>query len=156
MITIFKLFENVKTFEFEVERYYNHKTKYKKSTYTFKTDDGYEYGVYINDVIRGGKYLGTSIVEFSFKLLSGDTNLAMKVLTNNTKEVYKVMNTIFTCIKDFTNTYFIQYICYIPTETEGKIGSADSRAKLYNHYFKKYFSNCKIEKIKDQYFVTLN
>lgn len=145
----FKLFENVKIFDFEVERHYDHKTKYKSSEYRFTTDNGLEYGVYISDVIRGGKYLGTKIVEFAFKLLTGDPNTAMSVLTNNPKEIFKVMNTIFTCIKDFTNTYSVQYICYLPTETEGKKGSANSRAKLYNHYFKKYFPNCDIEKIKD-------
>lgn len=152
----FKLFENVKTFDFEVEHNYNHKSKYKNSKYIFTTDNGLEYAVSIGDVIRGGKYLGTRIVEFAFKLRTGDPNTAMSVLTNNTSEVFKVMNTIFTCIKDFTDTYFVQHICYLPTETEGKSGSSDSRARLYNHYFKKYYPNCEIEKIKDQYFVTLN
>jgi len=156
MITNFKLFENVKTFDFEIKHNYNHKTKYKKSIYTFTTDNGLQYVVNIGDIIRGGKYLGTRIVEFAFKLRTGDPNTAMTVLTNNTKEVFKVMNTIFTCIKDFTGTYFVQYINYTPTETEGKEGSLAGRARLYNHYFKKYYPNCEIEKIKDQYYVTLN
>jgi len=156
MITNFKLFEDVTTFDFEVDREYNHKSKYKKSTYTFTTDNGFEYSVFLSDTIKGGKYLGTNIVEFAFRTNDGDPNVAMKRLTNNTKEVYKVMNTIFTCIKDFTNTYYVQYICYTPTETDSKPGSKESRARLYNHYFKKYFPNCEIEKIKDQYFITLN
>jgi len=156
MITNFKLFEDVKIFDFEVDREYNHKSKYKKSTYTFKTDNGFEYSVFLNDTIKGGKYLGTRIVEFSFRTNDEDPNNAMKKLTNNTEEVYKVMNTIFTCIKDFINTYFTEYICYTPTETDSKPGSSKSRARLYNHYFTKYFTNCEIERINDYYYVTLN
>jgi hypothetical protein len=147
--------ESLKTFDFQIDKYYNHKTKYKKNLYYFTTDNGFKYVVSIGDVLKPGKYFGRNIIEFSFRIINTDPNNSTKILINNPSEIFKTMNTIFKCIKNFTNTYYVEYICYTPTISKNKKNSDNIRSKIYNHYFKKFYPNCKIEKINKEYFVEL-
>jgi hypothetical protein len=162
---LLELADNIKPFSYrktgdyikkDSDSVYLHGSKY----YNFDTEHNLSYEVqitYLGEDDQRYSYVDNEgqMVEIIF-YTNGEEEEGSKNpfdTTNNPKEIYRVMGTIFDCIKEAREEEPFDYVIYQASDRKnfGKDPKAgEQRKKLYDYYFKKMFPGSKIEN-KDKF-----
>jgi len=131
--------------------------------YNFETESKLEYEVqisYLPDYDEIYDYVHDEqeqMIEVNFYVNNGSGESVFS-LTNNQKELFRVMSTIVSCLKDALKEHPFKYIVYHPSDHKNSgrdAKGAKQRTKLYNYYIKKEFPNSEMSKKGPYEFVKL-